>query len=121
MARFGETSANSYTREPLELNMAVGPIGRPSDPFPVLGELPPDVIVFGRSEGMREVRRRLDRLVGANIPVLLQGESGTGKDIIAKLFHRYSPWNKGPFVKVNCPAIPGTLLESELFGYERGA
>ncbi len=101
--------------------MAVGPINRPSDSFAYLGDLPPDLVVFGRTEAMREVRRRLERLVGANIPVLLQGESGTGKDIIAKLFHRYSPWNKGPFVKVNCPAIPGTLLESELFGYERGA
>jgi two-component system, NtrC family, response regulator AtoC len=101
--------------------MAVGPISRPPDSHQYLGDLPPDLVVFGRTEAMREVRRRLDRLVGANIPVLLQGESGTGKDIVAKLFHRYSPWNKGPFVKVNCPAIPGTLLESELFGYERGA
>jgi two-component system, NtrC family, response regulator AtoC len=86
-----------------------------------LHDVPPDSVIFGRSEAMREVRRRIERLAGANIPVLLQGESGTGKEILSKLFHQYSPWSKGPFVKVNCPAIPGTLLESELFGYERGA
>jgi two-component system, NtrC family, response regulator AtoC len=53
--------------------------------------------------------------------VLIQGESGTGKDIIARMIHAASPWRTGPWVKVNCPAIPGTLLESELFGYEKGA
>ena len=58
---------------------------------------------------------------GANISILITGESGTGKDIIARLLHLYSPWSGGPFVKVNCPAIPGSLLESELFGYEKGA
>jgi two-component system, NtrC family, response regulator AtoC len=55
------------------------------------------------------------------VPVLIQGESGTGKDIIARMVHANSPWRTGPWVKVNCPAIPGTLLESELFGYEKGA
>ncbi len=86
-----------------------------------LGEFPPESVVFGRSEGMRAVRDRLQKLAGANVPVLIQGESGTGKDIIARLIHSMSPWKTGPFVKVNCPAIPGTLLESELFGYEKGA
>jgi two-component system response regulator AtoC len=70
---------------------------------------------------MRDVRQKLERVAGANLSVLISGESGTGKDIIARLLHLYSPWAGGPFVKVNCPAIPGTLLESELFGYERGA
>src|SRR5262249_15122099 len=46
---------------------------------------------------------------------------GTGKEIVSRMIHAASPWSAGPFVKVNCPAIPGTLLESELFGYERGA
>jgi two-component system response regulator AtoC len=86
-----------------------------------LGEIPPDTVVFGRSEGMQELRQRLDKVAGANVPVLIQGESGTGKDIIARMIHLLSPWKSGPFVKVNCPAIPGTLLESELFGYEKGA
>ena len=86
-----------------------------------IGEMPPEAIVFGRTEGMIAVRDRLMKLAGANVPVLIQGESGTGKDIIARMVHANSPWRSGPWVKVNCPAIPGTLLESELFGYEKGA
>ena len=86
-----------------------------------LGEIPPDAAIFGRTEGMQAVRERLLKLAGANVPVLIQGESGTGKDIIARMIHAASPWKTGPWVKVNCPAIPGTLLESELFGYEKGA
>ncbi len=86
-----------------------------------LGETPPDTIVFGRTEAMQAVRDRLTKLASANVPVLIQGESGTGKDIIARMIHAASPWHSGPWVKVNCPAIPGTLLESELFGYEKGA
>jgi two-component system, NtrC family, response regulator AtoC len=86
-----------------------------------LGEMPPEAVVFGRTEAMRAVRERLAKLASANVPVLIQGESGTGKDIIARMIHAASPWRTGPWVKVNCPAIPGTLLESELFGYEKGA
>src|SRR5438094_8150315 len=70
---------------------------------------------------MRSLRQRLDKLASDNVPVLIQGESGTGKDIIARMIHGLSPWTTGPYVKINCPAIPGTLLESELFGYEKGA
>src|SRR6266480_1838724 len=86
-----------------------------------LGEIPPEAVVFGRSEVMRSLRQRMDKVASANVPVLIQGESGTGKDIIARMIHWLSPWKNGPLVKVNCPAIPGTLLESELFGYEKGA
>src|SRR5580700_6012557 len=86
-----------------------------------LGEIPPDNIIFGHSEVMQAVRSRLSKVAAANVPVLITGESGTGKDIIARLIHSLSPWKVGPYVKVNCPAIPGTLLESELFGYEKGA
>jgi two-component system response regulator AtoC len=86
-----------------------------------VGEIPPDSVVFGRTDTMRLVRERLEKIAGANVPVLIQGESGTGKDIIARMVHQLSPWRTGPYVKVNCPAIPGTLLESELFGYEKGA
>src|SRR3954453_656401 len=86
-----------------------------------LGEIPPDSVVFGRSSIMQTVREKLDKVASANVPVLIQGESGTGKDIIARMIHGFSPWKSGPYVKVNCPAIPGTLLESELFGYEKGA
>src|SRR5882724_10170605 len=86
-----------------------------------LGEIPPENIVFGHSELMQAVRSQLAKVAAANVPVLIHGESGTGKDIIARLVHGLSPWKNGPLVKVNCPAIPGTLLESELFGYEKGA
>src|SRR3954454_24766202 len=86
-----------------------------------LGEIPPEAVVFGQSELMQALRSRLDKVASANVPVLIHGESGTGKDIIARLVHARSPWRSGPFVKVNCLGIPGTLLESELFGFERGA
>jgi two-component system, NtrC family, response regulator AtoC len=86
-----------------------------------IGEIPPEAVVFGCSEAMSSMRDRLAKVAAANVPVLIHGESGTGKDIVARLVHALSPWKSGPFVKVNCPAIPGTLLESELFGYERGA
>ena len=86
-----------------------------------VGEMPPDTVVFGGTDAMRQIRERLEKIAGANVPVLIQGESGTGKDIIARMVHQLSPWRTGPYVKVNCPAIPGTLLESELFGYEKGA
>jgi len=86
-----------------------------------LGEMPPDSVIFGTTDAMRALRERMSKIAGANVPVLIQGESGTGKDIIARMIHTASPWKTGPWVKVNCPAIPGTLLESELFGYEKGA
>ncbi len=84
-------------------------------------DLPPESVIFGSSEAMKKVQRDLAMIVSADVPVLIQGPSGTGKEIIAKLIHRNSPLAKGPYVKVNCPAIPDALLESELFGYEKGA
>ncbi len=85
------------------------------------GDLPPDHIYFGPSEAMQAVRQRVDRAAALNVPILILGESGTGKEVLARFIHNRSPWSNGPFVKVNCPAIPGTLLESELFGFEKGA
>ena len=86
-----------------------------------IGILPPESVIFGRSEIMQTVRHKAQKVAGANVPVLICGESGTGKELVAKFLHIRSPWEDGPFVKVHCPAIPGTLLESELFGYEKGA
>jgi transcriptional regulator with PAS, ATPase and Fis domain len=83
--------------------------------------LPPPEVIFGTTAAMQIVRLRLERAAGRNIPVLIRGESGTGKEVMARLLHHLSPWKHGPFVKVNCPAIPGTLMENELFGHERGA
>jgi len=101
--------------------MPITPTNSVSSLVQSIGEIPPESILFGRSEVMQNLRERLDKVACANVPVLIQGESGTGKDIIARLIHARSPWRSGPYVKVNCPAIPGTLLESELFGYEKGA
>lgn len=95
--------------------------GANNDSAIIAHQLPPESVIFGQTSAMRDVRQKLERVAGANLSVLISGESGTGKDIIARLLHLYSPWANGPFVKVNCPAIPGTLLESELFGYEKGA
>src|SRR5437016_13073057 len=86
-----------------------------------LGEFPPEAVAFGHSEVMKALRQRLEKVASANVPVLIQGESGNGKDIIARMIHGLSAWRNGPSVKVNCPAILGSLLESELFGYENGA
>jgi len=84
-------------------------------------ELPPLDVFFGSTPAMQAVRMKLAQAAKTNIPVLIRGANGTGKDILARLVHLNSPCCNGPFVKVNCPAIPGTLMESELFGYERGA
>jgi two-component system, NtrC family, response regulator AtoC len=84
-------------------------------------ELPPEHIYFGPASAMQSVRQRMERAAGLNVPILVLGESGTGKEVLARFIHARSPWRHGPFVKVNCPAIPGTLLESELFGFQKGA
>jgi two-component system response regulator AtoC len=84
-------------------------------------ELPPDHVYFGPSETMQAVRRKVDRASGLNVPILILGESGTGKEILARFVHNRSPWREAAFVKVNCPAIPSTLIESELFGFQKGA
>jgi len=82
---------------------------------------PPDHVLFGRSPTMSEVRLRAEKICTTNIPVLLCGAGGTGKEAMAQWIHARSAFSQGQFVKVNCAAIPGNLLESELFGYEKGA
>src|ERR1700682_2741190 len=82
---------------------------------------PPDHVLFGRSAAMSEVRHRAEKICNTNIPVLLCGEGGTGKEALARWIHAQSGYSQGQFIKVNCAAIPGNLLESELFGYEKGA
>ncbi|MHB8652824.1 MAG: sigma-54 interaction domain-containing protein [Terriglobia bacterium] len=83
--------------------------------------VPPDAIIFGRSAALESVRRLVEKIKASNVTVLIQGESGTGKEVLARLLHDRSPWAEGPLVKISCPSIPVTLLESELFGYEKGA
>jgi two-component system response regulator AtoC len=83
--------------------------------------VPPDEVLFGRSACMQEILQRAAKICTTNIPVLLCGEGGTGKEALSRWIHANSGYASGAFVKVNCAAIPGTLLESELFGYEKGA
>jgi len=83
--------------------------------------VPPDDIIFGRSQVMRELRPIVEQIARAQVPVLIYGSTGTGKEVIAGFIHRSSPRNNGPHVKISCGAIPTPLLESELFGYEEGA
>ncbi|HEX7999685.1 MAG TPA: sigma-54 dependent transcriptional regulator [Pyrinomonadaceae bacterium] len=92
------------------------------------GELPPlsvytsaDIDLVGRSSAFVEVMKLVGRVAATNLPVLITGESGTGKEIVARAIHRRSQRAGGPFVAVNCGAIPAELIESELFGHVRGS
>jgi len=82
--------------------------------------VPPEVL-FGATEEMQRIRRTVERVAAVRVPVLIRGESGVGKELLAAYLHRIAPWSEKPLVKVNCAAIPGPLLESELFGYEKGS
>jgi two-component system, NtrC family, response regulator AtoC len=83
--------------------------------------LPPIDIVFGKTAAMHAARNKIERVAETDVPVLIQGESGTGKEICVQLLHALSLRSNGSLVKVSCPAIPHSLLETELFGYEKGA
>jgi transcriptional regulator with PAS, ATPase and Fis domain len=75
----------------------------------------------GTSPAWREVMTRATQVAATETPTCLQGESGTGKEVIARFIHQRSPRRRGPFIAINCAALPEPLLESELFGFERGA
>jgi two-component system response regulator HydG len=77
--------------------------------------------LVGQSEPVRRIRNMIQTAAGSDATVLIQGESGTGKEIIANAIHAQSKRRRGPLVKMNCAAVPETLLESELFGHEKGA
>ncbi|MEI7908948.1 MAG: PEP-CTERM-box response regulator transcription factor [Verrucomicrobiota bacterium] len=77
--------------------------------------------MLGGSDAMQEVFKTIVKVAKSNVPVLILGESGTGKEMIANAIHRRSSFKAGPFVAINCNAIPENLIESELFGYEKGA
>lgn len=81
----------------------------------------PSTKIIGRSKVIQEVLRAIDQVADTNTTVLIHGETGTGKELVAKAIHDNSPRSKGPMVQVNCAAMPDTLLESELFGHEKGA
>lgn len=77
--------------------------------------------MIGKSESMKKVYELIDRIAQVNSPVLITGETGTGKELVARALHMQSPRSDKPFIKLNCAALPETLIESELFGYHRGA
>ncbi|MFL6336228.1 MAG: sigma-54-dependent transcriptional regulator [Pyrinomonadaceae bacterium] len=91
------------------------------------GELPPtpvytsDINLVGVSSGFVEVMKMVGRVAATNLPVLVTGESGTGKEVVARAIHQRSTRAEGPFVAVNCGAVPSELIESEMFGHVRGA
>jgi two-component system, NtrC family, response regulator AtoC len=87
----------------------------------IVEELGEDRYFIAAGPAMQVVRAQANRVAAVNVPVLILGESGTGKEVIARLLHKLSPRARGTFLKVNCAALPGELLESELFGYEPGA
>jgi len=84
-------------------------------------KLGPASMIIGNDPAIVEVYNAVARVAPLPIPVLVRGETGTGKELIARALHRYSAHPEGPFVPINCGAIPDTLLESELFGHRRGA
>jgi two-component system nitrogen regulation response regulator GlnG len=78
-------------------------------------------ILVGRCQAMQEVYKTIGRVAPQDVNVLILGESGTGKELVARAIYHYSRRSSGPFLAINCAAIPETLLESELFGHEKGA
>jgi transcriptional regulator with PAS, ATPase and Fis domain len=92
--------------------------------MPISGALPTSgarLAFLGDSPALRELRRRIDLAAGTQVPVLLLGETGTGKSLVARLIHAGGARAAGPFVAINCAALPESLFESELFGHRRGA
>ncbi len=84
-------------------------------------DLPSEAVIFGSTPAMCEVRSKIARVLDTDFPVLLEGERGTGKDLVARYLHARSSRREGPFVKLSCAAIPQRLLESELLGSEEAS
>jgi len=117
--------AFEYLPKPFDIDHALALIRRATNETPVTAQVPaaaseaPEIL--GQAPAMQEVFRAIGRLSQSNATVLITGESGTGKELVARALHRHSPRAAGQFVAINTAAIPKDLLESELFGHERGS
>ena len=123
-----ERGAFEYLPKPFDLNHLVNIVRRALEaPKTAPAESREDgteeeqLPLIGRSPAMQEIYRTLARLMGADLTVLIVGESGTGKELVARALHEYGKRRSGPFVAINMAAIPRELIESELFGHEKGA
>ncbi len=124
--RASERGAYEYLPKPFDLKELLSIVTRAMDrPRGAVSEQgengPDDIPLVGRSMAMQEIYRALARLMQTDLTVMINGESGTGKELVARALHDYGKRRKGPFVAVNMAAIPRDLIESELFGHEKGA
>src|SRR5215203_3815253 len=125
--RASERGAYEYLPKPFDLKELISIVGRAmSEPkerakTPVKPEDFDQIPLVGRSPAMQEIYRVLARLMQTDLTVMITGESGTGKELVARALHDYGKRRKGPFIAINMAAIPRDLIESELFGHERGA
>src|SRR6478735_7254012 len=125
--RASERGAYEYLPKPFDLKELIGIVGRAlSEPKERTRQAPKaedfdSIPLVGRSPAMQEIYRVLARLMQTDLTVMISGESGTGKELVARALHDYGKRRNGPFVAVNMAAIPRDLIESELFGHERGA
>ncbi|MEJ2120407.1 MAG: nitrogen regulation protein NR(I) [Alphaproteobacteria bacterium] len=126
--RAAERGAFEYLPKPFDLKELVGLVDRaltePSGEKASganVQELDEDLPLIGRSAAMQEIYRVMARLMGTDLTVMIVGESGTGKELVARALHEHGRRRTGPFVAINMAAIPRELIESELFGHERGA
>src|SRR6185503_17926628 len=120
-----EGGAFEYLPKPFDIDQAVDLVRRAARVQPGAGTEPPPVPkipeLLGRAPAMQQVFRAIGRLARSSVTVLITGESGTGKELVARALHEHSPRAGKPFIALNTSAIPGDLLESELFGHEKGA
>jgi transcriptional regulator with PAS, ATPase and Fis domain len=113
------TQQNRAAAGPAQI-LTGAPLGGPAAPGPVIFGSPA-VFMVGNSSAMHEIFEQIRRFAACDVPVLITGESGTGKELVARAIHDHSGRAAGPYVALNCAAVPATLIASELFGYEKGA
>ncbi|MFC0219621.1 two-component system nitrogen regulation response regulator GlnG [Pseudochelatococcus lubricantis] len=123
--RASERGAYEYLPKPFDLKELITIVGRalsrPRGIGIALGEEVEEIPLIGRSPAMQDIYRAMARLMSTDLTVMILGESGTGKELVARALHDYGKRRNGPFVAVNMAAIPRDLIESELFGHEKGA